>query len=105
MSCSPGPELIGDLPVITATFRDTANALADPSTVTVKVLKPSGTVTTYTSPTAEIVNSSTGVWVFTMPTAYDEAGTWTFYVVGAGGDAQAASQIKRKVRAPEMALA
>lgn len=104
MSCSPGQELIGDVPIVTATFRDDENALANPATVTVKVRQPNGTTLTYTSPDASITNPSTGVWKFTLPFAYNQAGEWAFYVVGAGGDAQAASQLKKKVRAPEMAL-
>lgn len=104
MSCSLDPPIIGDTPIIRATFRDDDNALADPATVTVKVRQPNGSTLTYTSPDASITNPSTGVWKFTLPFAYNQAGEWTFYVVGAGGDAQAASQLKKKVRAPEMAL-
>ena len=47
---------IGDRPVITATFRNDADALTDPTTVTVRVREPDGTETLYTSPVASIVN-------------------------------------------------
>ena len=67
---------IGDRPVITATFRDGADALPAPPTVTVRVREPDGTETLYTSPVASIVNSSTGVWAFTFPAALDAAGDW-----------------------------
>ena len=67
---------IGDRPVITATFRNAADALTDPTTVTVRVREPDGTETLYTSPVASIVNSSTGVWAFTFPAALDAAGDW-----------------------------
>ena len=67
---------IGDRPVITATFRNDADALTDPTTVTVRVREPDGTETLYTSPVAPIANSSTGVWAFTFPAALDAAGDW-----------------------------
>ena len=67
---------IGDRPVITATFRNDADAPTDPTTVTVRVREPDGTETLYTSPVASIVNSSTGVWAFTFPAALDAAGDW-----------------------------
>ncbi len=72
---------IGDRPVITATFRTAPESeggtLVDPTTVTVRVRKPDGTESGYyTSPTSEIVNSSTGVWVFTFPAAFDVSGDW-----------------------------
>ena len=67
---------IGDRPVITATFRNDADALTDPTTVPVRVREPDGTETPYTPPAASIVNSSTGVWAFTFPAALDAAGDW-----------------------------
>jgi hypothetical protein len=67
---------IGDRPTVTGTFRDGADALTDPTTVTVRVREPDGTETLYTSPTASIVNSSTGVWAFTFPAALDAVGDW-----------------------------
>ena len=67
---------IGDRPTVTGTFTSSADALTDPTTVTVRVREPDGTETLYTSPVASIVNSSTGVWAFTFPAALDAAGDW-----------------------------
>ena len=83
---------IGDRPVITATFRNDADALTDPTTVTVRVREPDGTETLYTSPVASIVNSSTGVWAFTFPAALDAAGDWYVRFRGTAGTITAAEQ-------------
>lgn len=48
----------GTLATVRGTFRDDTGALADPTTVTLKVLKPDGTTTTYAAPT----HASTGVY-------------------------------------------
>lgn len=87
---------IGDRPTITATFRTAPESeggtLVDPTTVTVRVRTPAGTETLYTSPTASIVNSSTGVWVFTFPAAFDAAGDWFVRFRGTAGTLTAAEQ-------------
>lgn len=60
---------IGDRPRFTATFRNEADALTDPSTVTFMWRTAAGTETSYVYGTnGEVVRSSLGVFVFTPPT-------------------------------------
>ena len=76
---------IGDRPTVTASFTDVAGTLTDPSTVVAIVRTPAGVETTTTSPNAALVNSSTGVWAFTLPTAFDAAGNWRVRIKGTAG--------------------
>jgi len=56
---------IGDRPRVTGTFRDLDNdAPFSPSLVTAKLVTPDGVVTTLTG----VAESSTGVFVVTLPT-------------------------------------
>ena len=96
--------MVGDRPVVRGTFRDVDYELADPTSITVKVRQPDGTVTTYTTPDASITQESTGVWDFTFPDAFDAAGDWYVYMVGTGAGADAAEQVKLSVKAAKMAL-
>ena len=84
---------IGDQPTLTATIRDTSGALADPTTVAVKFVDPSGNQTTG----ANATQSSTGVYTWTFPAAFDEAGLWVakFFATGA---IVAAEEIRLTVR-------
>lgn len=66
------------------TFRNSEDALANPTTITVRVLAPGGTITAYVSPHATISNPSTGVWEFQFPSALP-AGKYWVNVVGSGG--------------------
>lgn len=68
---------IGDRLTITATFRDQADTLINPTAVTLTVLSPDG-VPTVLVPTM----SSTGVWTATF--APDMAGTWNYRWGGTG---------------------
>ncbi len=49
----------GDLVRISGEFRDLLGVLIDPSTVTLKVEKPAGTITTYTYP-ATVIRDALG---------------------------------------------
>jgi hypothetical protein len=51
---------VGDLVRISAVFRDIAGALVDPSTVSLKVTKPSGAQNTYTFALSQVIKDSTG---------------------------------------------
>lgn len=52
----------------TINIRNTAGALADPATLTVKLRAPDGTQTSYVYGTAaEVTRSSAGVYVFASP--------------------------------------
>jgi len=67
---------------LTGTFRDVDNALADPTEVTLQVLDPSGTLTTYTYGAAEITRDSLGV--FSKPITLNASGTWYYRFKGTG---------------------
>lgn len=84
---------IGDQPTITATIKDADGVLADPTTVAVKFIDPSGNQTTGSDATS----ASTGVWTWTFPTPFDESGRWVvkFFATGA---LVAAEEIKLTVR-------
>jgi hypothetical protein len=103
MTCSGGGWIVGDQPIVTATFRDDDNELADPSSVEVWTRSPSGVTVDYTDDDPEVTSPSTGIWKFQFP-ALDEAGEWYVYIVGDGGGAGAAEQTKFTVRAPKMSL-
>lgn len=52
----------GSLVTSTATFTNTSGTPTDPTTITLKVQSPNGTVNTYTYPNAFITRVSTGVY-------------------------------------------
>jgi len=76
---------IGDRPTVTAVFTDAAGTPTDPSTVVAIVRTPAGVETTTTTPNAAIVNTATGVWTFTLPTAFDAGGNWRVRIKGTAG--------------------
>jgi len=60
---------IGDKPVFTAKFYDTADTLTDPSAVVCRWRTPDGTETAYTYGTdSEVAKTSTGIYTFAAPT-------------------------------------
>ena len=67
---------------LTGTFRDEADALTDPTEVTLYVLPPAGTLETYTYGAAEVTRDSLGV--FTKAVTLDESGTWHYRFKGTG---------------------
>ena len=76
---------VGGTEVVTATFRNSAGALADPITATVTIEDPDGN-----QAAGVATNQSVGVW--TVPVTCDEAGYWFVRVVGAGNDVDAISE-------------
>lgn len=96
--CTASTRLVGTIPEIDMVFRkapDDANpqgALADPTSITVRVLLPDGTVSTTTTPSATITSSSTGLWTYTFPAALTLAGEYWVYVTGAGGGVDVSAQ-------------
>lgn len=104
MSACDGNLMVGDRPVVRGTFRDVDGVLADPTSIEVRVRKPDGTTTIYTTPDATIAQESPGIWAFTFPAALDAPGNWYVYMVGDGGGAEAANQAKLSVRSPKMSL-
>jgi hypothetical protein len=69
-------------------FTDSAGAAADPTTVSLIVRKPDGTVTTYTLAGAQVVRDSIGKFYYLL--APDQSGDWYFEWHGTGA-VQAAS--------------
>lgn len=72
---------IGDLLRLQVTFTDINGSLADPTSITLKIKNPVGTVTTYTYP-AQVLKSSTGVYYFDY--AVVASGTHYFNWAGTG---------------------
>lgn len=101
MSCCTvsGRRLVGSVPEIDMVFREapeddvTPGALADPTSITVRVLLPDATVVEYETPHATITTSSTGLWKFTFPAALTQAGEYWVYIVGTGGGVDVAAQV------------
>lgn len=98
MSCSANAIYIGSRPTVRMTFTDTDDALVDPSDITVRVKSPSRIVTEYVSPDATITQDSLGVWLFQFPDGLAEAGDYWIYILGSGGGADQAAEIKITVR-------
>lgn len=90
--CVTGTLIVGTRPTLELEFRDEDDALADPTSITVRVLPPSGTVVEYATPHATITQTSTGLWEFQFPLALTEAGEYWVYVVGSGGGTDVAAQ-------------
>ena len=70
---------IGDAPTVTATFRNIAGDLTNPTTVTAKMVEPDGTQTTLSTPS----NTGTGVYTVTVPT-FDQSGRHVVKFFGTG---------------------
>lgn len=68
---------VGQRVRLTATFRNQASALANPTTVTIRVRRPSGAVETL-----DETNDSTGV--YTAEVVVDAAGQWVATAIGSG---------------------
>lgn len=73
---------IGDTKVLTGTFRNASGALANPTTVTLRVRKPDGTTSTVSNS-----NSSTGIYTASVP--LDQSGVWRYKWWGTGAVAEA----------------
>jgi len=73
------PYTVGTTIRVTGTFRNAAEALADPSTITFKYRKPGGgAITTVTYAGGGVTRSSTGVYYVDLSPTDDEHGIWTF---------------------------
>jgi hypothetical protein len=82
-SCAPDL-IIGTTPVFELTFYDGDGELAGPSSITVVHREPNGDETTYTDAGSQLVESSVGVWVITLP-ATDQVGNHLLVAEGTGG--------------------
>lgn len=82
----------GDTRIATATFTNLAGVPTNPSTVTFKVMDPSGVASqrNYVSGTdAEVTNPSVGVFKLTL--SYTISGVWLLRVEGTGAVAEVIS--------------
>jgi hypothetical protein len=65
-------------------FKDAAGTLTDPTTVTLKIEKPSGTETTYTYAAVQITRDSAGRFYKQITPAAGEHGVWHYRWIGTG---------------------
>jgi hypothetical protein len=79
---------LGQLLTVTATFENSSGTKVDPTTVKADVTSPDGEETTYTYPHAQLVKSSTGIYVLSL--TVDQVGPWygRVYSTGTGQDAE-----------------
>lgn len=73
---------IGATAVLTGTFRDDAGAAADPTTITLEVTNPTGTVTTLTYAGGDLTRTDTGIYTHRLD--LDTPGTWHYRWEGTG---------------------
>ena len=86
---------VGDIPYIACTFTNAAGAVIDPTTITLYLEQPNGTVGTYTYASGSVAKLSTGTYTFNGTAT--EAGYWNCRWVGDGA-AVAAQQGRYFVR-------
>lgn len=73
---------IGDILRLQVAFTDANDAAVDPTTVTLSVLEPDGTESSYTYGAAQVVKSATGTYYYDL--SVDQAGRH-YYRWSAGG--------------------
>ncbi len=81
---------VGSLVQVSATFKNSAGTLANPSVVTLVYADPTGLKTTIAQ--SSLTNSSTGVWAYSVDTTA-KPGRWLYRFTGTGtvqaaGDSQ-----------------
>lgn len=84
---------IGDKVTLTATFRNRAEALVDPSEIACRIKRPDGTVTVLAI--GDLTRLSLGVWE--RDVVVDQAGVW-HYRFEATGNIQTAGEERFRVR-------
>lgn len=72
---------VGDEPLLFVTFKDSDEQLADPSAVTLEVMKPDGTKVTYT--TVDFTHAA-GSGYYTKKVMLDQSGLWRYKWFGTG---------------------
>lgn len=96
---------VGSRPKREIRFYDEDDALADPTSITIRVQPPSGSAVQYATPNAAITQVSTGVWEFQFPTALTVPGVYWLHVVGAGGGVDIATDHQIKIKASHVPAA
>lgn len=74
-----------------ASFRDLANQLADPATITLFVKTPAGVQTTYTYAAAQVQKDAVGVYYYDL--LFDQVGRWTYRWLSTGDPAVSDSSL------------
>ena len=87
----------GDLVRVKATFT-VSSVVTDPTTVTLKVKDPDGTITTYTYAGGTVTKTSTGLYYKDVSVSND--GVWYYRFEGTGA-CQSAAEAQFKVRKSE----
>jgi len=88
---------IGDTLRLAVTFRNSASAVADPTTVTLKIREPNGTETDYVYGTdIEVSRDSAGAYRFDL--MLDASGDWYVRWIGTGAVATATEERIRVAR-------
>lgn len=72
----------GDLVRLTVAFTDLGGTAADPTTVTLSVRDPAGTITTYTYAGAQVIKEATGAFYYDL--ALSTVGVYTYRWTGTG---------------------
>ena len=72
---------VGDVPQIQVIFTNSVGTVVDPTTITLYLAAPTGTIGTYTYP-ADVVKQSTGTYTYNGTAT--SAGYWNVRWVGAG---------------------
>lgn len=85
----------GQTATLTATFKNTAGAETDPTTITLRVTSPSGTETSYTYAASTVSRTSTGVYYKAL--RMSAAGTWKYRWVATGAVQQETPDISISV--------
>jgi len=95
---------IGDLVTVTNMITSLAGQPADPSALTVRVLRPDGTeLGPIVYPNVLLDNPAVGTWVLTMPIAFDQSGVWRVRWEGTGSLVMA-DEIRLPVRGTRFAV-
>lgn len=87
---------VGDIPYIVCTFTNSGGAVIDPTTITLYLEQPSGSVGTHTYASGSVIRSAAGTYTFNGTAT--AAGYWCARWVGDGA-AVAAQQGRYFVRA------
>jgi hypothetical protein len=88
---------IGDLATVDIRITDANDVPGDPSDLTVKLMEPDGTVTSFTPSSPLLTHPAVGHFVFTLPKAFDASGYWRVRAEATGNLVQA-QETRMRVR-------
>lgn len=73
---------VGDEQQMTFTFKNLSGVLSNPTTISLTLMRPDGTLISPVYTQADMTNVSTGVWRFLY--TFDEDGRWRYRLVTTG---------------------